>query len=188
LETYPSQTQALGLEITKIYSSLSKYWDKEAKNIFHLGDHPLDSDHLYAVRDYKDHLKLMKMPGPAVVIAGSGMCTGGRIIDHLRVGIEDSRNDIFFVGYQARGTPGRDILRYSQRPGGHVHLDGKRFNIKAKVHTLSGYSAHADQNGLLAWVASMPEKPGGIKLVHGEPRAQKVLGERLLEMGYNISE
>jgi metallo-beta-lactamase family protein len=177
----------LGLEITKIYSSLSEYWDKEAKDIFCRGDHPLDFDHLYAVRDYKAHLELMKMPGPAVIIAGSGMCTGGRIIDHLRAGIEDSRNDIFFVGYQARGTSGRDIVRYSQRPGGYVYLDGKKFNIEAKVHTLSGYSAHADQKGLLAWVASMPEKPGRIKLVHGEPRAQKVLSARLLEMGYSIS-
>ena len=83
------------------------------------------------------------------------MCTGGRIIDHLKAGIADRKNDIFFVGYQAKGTPGRDILKYSKRPGGYVVLDGERFDIKARVHMLSGYSAHADQKGLIEWVEAM---------------------------------
>ena len=107
------------------------------------------------------------------------MCTGGRIIDHLKAGITDRKNDIFFVGYQAKGTPGRDILKYSKRPGGYVVLDGERFDIKARVHALSGYSAHADQKGLIEWVEAMREKPGEIKLVHGEPAAQRELGVRL---------
>ncbi len=170
----------LGLEITKIYSSLSEYWDKEARDILRQGDHPIDFDHLYAVEGHRDHKRLLEMEGSAIVIAGSGMCTGGRIVDHLKAGIEDPRNDIFFVGYQAKGTPGRDIVRYSKRPGGYVYLDGDKFNIKAKVHTLSGYSAHADRKGLLEWVASMPEKPGRIKLVHGEPWAQKALYKAML--------
>jgi metallo-beta-lactamase family protein len=146
----------LGLEITKIYSSLSEYWDKEAKALMANGDHPVDFEGLYAVERFRDHKRLLEMDGPAVVIAGSGMCTGGRIIEHMKAGIEDSRNDIFFVGYQAKGTPGRDILKYSKRPGGYVVLDGEKFDIKAKVHQLTGYSAHADQKGLLEWVASMP--------------------------------
>ena len=171
----------LGLEITKIYSGLSEYWDKEAKHILRQGDHPIDFDYLYAVEGHRDHLKLCDMDGQAVIIAGSGMCTGGRILKHLKAGITDRKNDIFFVGYQARGTPGRDIMRYSKRPGGYVVLDGEKFDIKARVHALSGYSAHADQKELLAWVASMPEKPGRIKLVHGEARAQKALGEELVK-------
>jgi len=107
------------------------------------------------------------------------MCTGGRIIDHLKAGIADRKNDIFFVGYQAKGTPGRDILKYSKRPGGYVVLDGERFDIKARVHMLSGYSAHADQKGLIEWVEAMGEKPGEIKLVHGEPAAQRALCREL---------
>ena len=109
------------------------------------------------------------------------MCTGGRIIEHLRRGIEDPRNDIFFVGFQANGTPGRDILKYSKRPGGYVVLDGEKFDIKARVHTLSGYSAHADQKGLIEWVASMAERPGRIKLVHGENMAQEAMRRALDE-------
>ncbi|MBC2695734.1 MAG: MBL fold metallo-hydrolase [Desulfobacteraceae bacterium] len=172
----------LGLEITKIYSDLSEYWDKEAKHILRQDDHPIDFDHLYAVEGHRDHLKLCDMDGQAVIIAGSGMCTGGRILRHLKAGITDRKNNIFFVGYQAEGTPGKNIMRYSQRPGGYVVLDGEKLDIKARVHALSGYSAHADQKELLAWVASMPAKPGRIKLVHGEARAQNALGEKLLSL------
>jgi len=169
----------LGLEITKIYSRLSEYWDKEAKELKAKGDHPIDFKNLYSVERFRDHKRLLEMEGPAIVIAGSGMCTGGRIVEHLKERIEDSRNDIFFVGYQAKGTAGRDILKYSKRPGGYVILDGEKFDIKARVHVLSGYSAHADQRGLIEWVEAMPERPGRIKLVHGEIKAQKALGEEL---------
>ncbi|MCK5508215.1 MAG: MBL fold metallo-hydrolase, partial [Desulfobacterales bacterium] len=97
----------------------------------------------------------------------------------LRHGLDDPQSDIFFVGYQARGTLGRDILKYSKKPAGYVILDGERFDIKSKVHQLTGYSAHADQKGLIEWVGSMPEKPGRIKLVHGETGAQRALYKTL---------
>ena len=90
------------------------------------------------------------------------------------------------VGYQASGTPGRDIIKYSQRPGGYVNLDGKRIFIRAEVHALTGYSAHADQNDLIKWVQSMPEKPGKIKLVHGKPEAQEALKNKLHQLGYVV--
>ena len=126
------------------------------------------------------------MEGPAIILAGSGMCSGGRIVNHLKKGIDDPRNDILFVGYQAHGTPGRAIQRYSQRPGGYVVLDGERKTIKARVHTLSGYSAHADQKGLVDWIESMPEKPGAVKLVHGEEPARTTLAEVLAGRGYEV--
>ena len=154
----------LGLEITKIYSRLSEYWDREAKELKAKGDHPIDFKNLYSVERFRDHKRQLEMDGQAIIIAGSGMCTGGRIVDHLKSGIEDARNDILFVGYQAKGTAGRDILKYSKRPGGYVVLDGERFDIRAKVHQLTGYSAHADQRGLIEWVGSMPERPGRIKV------------------------
>jgi metallo-beta-lactamase family protein len=176
----------LGLKITRIYASLSDYWDKEARDLKARGDHPIDFNGLIAVKDHRDHLKLCDMHGPAIILAGSGMCTGGRIIDHLQKGIDQPQNDILFVGYQAAGTPGRAIQKYSQRPGGDVDLDGVRKTIKARVHTLSGYSAHADQKGLVNWIESMPEKPGAIKLVHGETHARKVLAEVLEGRGYEV--
>jgi metallo-beta-lactamase family protein len=176
----------LGLEITKIYSSLSDYWDKEARDLSDRGDHPIDFKGLIAVKDHRDHRKVCNMDGPAIILAGSGMCTGGRIINHLKKGIDHPKNDILFVGYQAANTSGRAIQLYSQRPDGYVDLDGERKTIKAKVHTLSGYSAHADQQGLVDWIASMSEKPGAIKLVHGEKHARKTLADVLTNRGFNV--
>ena len=156
----------LGLKITKIYSDLEQFWDKEAKALKAKGDHPIDFKNLYAVEKYRDHKRLMDIKGPAIIIAGSGMCTGGRIVDHLEHGLEDPANDIFFVGYQAKGTPGRRIIE-------------KQTPVKAGIHTLTGYSAHADQNMLVNWVKSMPTPPKKITLVHGEPKARKALSQAL---------
>jgi len=177
----------LGLELTKISSSLSEYWDREAKALLRRGDHPLNFENLYAVGNHKDHRKLLELPGPMVILAGSGMCTGGRIVDHLKAGIEDPRNDIVFVGYQAHGAPGRTIQEYAGKPGGYVDLDGERCTIRARVHVLGGYSAHADQKELIEWVQSMPEKPKCIKLVHGETGSRKALGDVLRSRGYEVA-
>lgn len=176
----------LGQQLTRIYAELSEFWDTEAQKIFRSGDHPLDFDHLHPVNSYQEHKELLDMEGPVVIVAGSGMCTGGRIIDHLKAGLENPKNDVFFVGYQAHGTPGRDMIHYSQRPDGYVKLDGEKFFIKAKVQVLSGYSAHADQKGLLNWVQAMSAKPREIKLVHGEPEAQSALRNKLLQLGYTV--
>ncbi len=153
----------LALEITNIYSSLQTFWDQEAKELQAQGNHPFDFTGLYAVDKYQDHQKLLNIDGPAIIIAGSGMCTGGRIVDHLEQGLEDPKNDIFFVGYQAKGTPGRRIIE-------------KKIPVKAGIHTLTAYSAHADQRMLVDWVHAMPEPPGEIRLVHGEKHARRALG------------
>ncbi len=176
----------LGLDITRIYASLSTYWDNEARALNRRGDHPMDFKGLFAVKDHRDHLKVCDMKGPAIILAGSGMCTGGRIVNHLKKGIEDPKNDIFFVGYQAHGTPGRAIQKYSRQPGGYVYLDGQRKTIKARVHNLFGYSAHADQKGLVDWIESMPEKPGAVKLVHGEAGARAALAEILEKKNIHV--
>ena len=99
----------LGLEITKVYAGLSEYWDQEARGHLKRGDHPIDFEGLYAVRRHSDHRDLVQTEGPMVIVAGSGMCTGGRIVNHLMDGIVKPENDILFVGYQVPGTPGRDI-------------------------------------------------------------------------------
>lgn len=178
----------LGLEITKIYSELSEYWDEEAKGLMEKGDHPLDFSFLYAVRDHRNHSRLVEeIDGPCVILAGSGMCTGGRIMDHLEAGLADPRNDILFVGYQAEGTPGRAIMEKSQRSGGSLLLNGSSIPIRARVHRMTGYSAHADQKGLLEWVEAMPERPKEIRLVHGEPDAMRSLGGVLRSKGYMVS-
>jgi metallo-beta-lactamase family protein len=178
----------LGLDITEIYARLSDYWDQDARRLHRRGDHPLDFDGLYVVERHRDHRKLCDVRDAAIIIAGSGMCSGGRIVNHLQQGIENPANDILFVGYQAAGTPGRAIQENARRPGGYVLLDGERRGINARVHTLSGYSAHADQEGLTAWLDAMDAKPGTVKLVHGNQRARQTLAGALIGKGYRVSD
>ncbi len=175
----------LGLEITRVYSRLSDFWDAEAKALLKAGDDPINFERLFGVEKHVEHARLLEVKGPAVIIAGSGMCSGGRIVHHLAAGIERPENDVVFVGYQAAGTPGRAIQEHTGG-NGTVALNGKKSTLRARVHTLSGYSAHADQKGLLDWVARMHEKPGRIHLVHGEPPARKALAAKLTERGYAV--
>ncbi len=176
----------LGLEITKIYASLSDFWDQESQDLLKEGDHPIDFKTLFSVRSYRDHQKALTVPGPTIIIAGSGMCSGGRIIDHLEAGLADEKNDVLFVGYQARGTLGRDILKYGPRKNGYARINGEKVFINAEVHKLGGYSAHADQKELVEWVEGMGEKPGEIRLVHGEREAQEGLKRVLEGKGYRV--
>jgi metallo-beta-lactamase family protein len=117
-----------------------------------------------------------------VVLAGSGMCSGGRVVNYLKRFIGKPETDIIFVGYQAHGTPGYYILR----KGEWVQLDGKRFDIRAGVHQLSGYSAHGDQADLIRFVEGFEERPKQIRLVHGEDAAREALTEELTKRGYAV--
>jgi metallo-beta-lactamase family protein len=92
----------------------------------------------------------------------------------------DPRHDVLFVGYQAAGTPGRAIQTYGPR-GGYVELDGRRIDIRAGVHTLGGYSAHADQKDLLNFIGRMRIKPRQVRLVHGDEGAKATLARLLRE-------
>jgi metallo-beta-lactamase family protein len=100
-------------------------------------------------------------------------------VNHLKIELKDHRNDVVFVGYQAEGTPGREILAHANGRTRWSGWTGGRITIRAGVHALSGYPAHADQEGLIEWVESMGDKPKRIKLVHGEPAAWKCLAEML---------
>lgn len=176
----------LGVKLTTVYAEQKAYWDQEAHDLLRKGDNPIDFKHLYSSVKFRDHQQLLEIPGPAIIIAGSGMCTGGRILDHLVVSLADSKTDILFVGYQAKGTLGRKITERSNQSNGTITIDGQTIRLRATVHTLSGYSAHADQKGLLDWVDSMSQKPGRIKLIHGEIEAQAALDDKLREKGYSV--
>ena len=139
-------------------------------------------EQLLTISSHQEHVQtveyLKKSGRPAIVIAASGMCSGGRILNYLKALIEDFRTDILFVGYQAKGTPGRVIQKYG--PGhGYVILDNRKYNIKAGIYTISGYSAHADQQNLIRFVKGMRRKPGEIRLVHGDRNAKGVLQKAL---------
>ena len=175
----------LAAKFTKVYRQLKPHWDAEALVRVRSGRHPLNFEQLYTVGNHTQHqtaVNYIKNRGhPCIVIAASGMCAGGRMVNYLKALIEDARTDILFIGYQAAGTPGRDIQNYGPK-GGWVALDGQRFDIKAGVHTISGYSAHADQHNLLNFIKRMRVRPEQVRIVHGDVRAKAELQRRCKEL------
>ncbi len=172
----------LAARFTREYRSLKRFWDAEARQRLSHGRHPLAFDQLTTIESHEDHLRavdyLAKSGRPTVVIAASGMCAGGRVVNYLKALLGDKRTDVLFVGYQAEGTPGRDIQRYGPS-GGWVRFEGQKFDIRAGVHTIGGYSAHADQKNLVDFVRRIRKGPKEVRLVHGEERARRALAEAL---------
>jgi metallo-beta-lactamase family protein len=175
----------LAQRFTALYRELQPFWDAEARARVRAGRQPLSYEQLVAIDDHEDHLanvrRLARSREPAVVIAASGMCAGGRVVNYLREMLGDPRHDVLFVGYQARGTPGHAIQAYGPR-GGYVELDGERVDIRAGIHTLSGYSAHADRDDLTRFVTRMRHLPGEVRLVHGEDTVRAAFAAHLREV------
>lgn len=124
--------------------------------------------------DTEQSMAINRIKGGAIIIAGSGMCTGGRIRHHFKQRIWDDRNTIIFTGYQARGTLGRILVDGAST----IKLFGEEYVVKCNIETLGGLSAHAGQSGLLQWINNFSPAPRTL-LVHGEPQAQDALAERL---------
>jgi metallo-beta-lactamase family protein len=179
----------MAAKFTEQYKNFKNLWDNEAKREVKSGRHPLSFEQLYTVDTHQEHLQTIEYllksrrftkVKPAIVIAASGMCSGGRIVNYLKPFLNDKTTDILFVGYQAQGTLGRDIQKYGTMSNkqGYVFIDEQKIDIKAKVHTISGYSAHADQLGLVNFVKRMRHQPTHIKIVHGDESAKQALAEK----------
>lgn len=176
----------LAARFTEVYRELKPYWDAEAQQRVSAGRHPLSFDNLYTVDSHAEHEQtvayLAKTQRPAVVLAASGMVSGGRILNYMKAMLEDEHHAVLFVGYQARGTHGRTIQEYGSRKG-WVEIDGQRYDIRAEVATIGGYSAHADQKDLVNFVKRMRRWPRQIRIVHGEDDAREALREKFKELG-----
>ena len=176
----------LAATFTRIYRDLKPFWDAEATELVSQGRHPLSFEQLTLINSHEDHLNavdyLATSHRPCVVLAGSGMCAGGRVVNYLKAMLADERNDVLFVGYQAKGTPGRDILAYGPR-GGWVEFDGQRYDICARVHQVGGYSAHAGQSDLLRFVSGIESPPTEIRIVHGDAKAKESLKSQFHSAG-----
>lgn len=170
----------MGLEITERYQRFSRLYDREALGRIARGDEPLEFENLYAVRRGSDSRRLSEVDGPIVIIAGSGMCTGGRIVNHLKELLSIETTTVVFVGYQARGTTGRRIQEAAKEPGSFVRIDGDDVRVAAHVETLSGLSAHADRRELARWLRAIPDVRS-VALHHGEPEAQAALSRYLMQ-------
>lgn len=172
----------LASRFTKAYREMKPFWDEEAQERLDQGRRPLAFDQLLTIDSHHDHLKMVNHLStsgrPAIVIAGSGMCNAGRIVNYLKAMLPDPRHDVLFVGYQAEGTPGRGIQQYGPN-GGYVWLDDEKVDIRAGVETIGGYSAHADQDDLVRFVEGMDNLPRQIRLVHGDEGAKLALSNAL---------
>jgi len=124
----------------------------------------------------EDSMAINKVSSGAIIIAGSGMCTGGRIRHHLKHRIWQERNTLIFIGYQAQGTLGRLIVDGASR----IKLYKDEYVVKARVETLGGFSAHAGQSQLMTWYKGFHQRPG-LVLVHGELEALQALATRVAE-------
>lgn len=162
----------MGLAVTETYDEFRGLFDREANERIAHGDDPLAFESLYSVRRAKDSIRLRETKGPMLVIAGNGMCTGGRIVGHLQELLPDEKTCVVFVGFQAPGTTGRAIQDAARRGTGRVYVGGEEVSVRAQIETLSGLSAHADQHELSAWLNAIPGAPR-VGLHHGEPEAQR---------------
>lgn len=154
----------MATSVTQVFKKNSYCFDEEAKKILLSGDNPLDFENLHFVRDYKESMALNTSDFPKVIISASGMCTAGRVRHHLKHNLWKAKNSVVFVGYQAHGTLGR-ILKDGAKS---VKLLGETIIVNAEIHSLEGFSGHADQPALLEWLDGFKKKPKKIFLVHGE--------------------
>lgn len=136
-----------------------------------------------AIDSARDSKALVENDAPAVIIASSGMATGGRVIHHLFAGLPDPRNTVLFVGFQAAGTRGRQLVDGAQ----HVKIFGQYVPVHARIERIDGMSAHADAGEIIRWLRTFPRAPRTTYLVHGEVGAQEALKGRIAkELGWTV--
>lgn len=161
----------MAIEATEVYSRFRHLY--EAKLFEHGSQQPI-LDNLIMTKTSEESMSINRIESGAIIIAGSGMCTGGRVLHHLKHNIWKPQCHVVIVGFQAHGTLGRRLVDGAE----HIRLWGETIKINATIHTVGGLSAHADQAGLLDWYAGFDGRPP-VCLVHGEPRAQTTLAEQL---------
>jgi metallo-beta-lactamase family protein len=136
-----------------------------------------------AVDSAKDSIALVQDDTPAIVIASSGMATGGRVVHHLFAGLPDPRNTVLFVGFQGAGTRGRQLIEGAR----HVKMYGQEVPVKAQIAKLNGMSSHADAGEIIKWLRTFPRAPKVTYLVHGELPAQEALKASIQkELSWNV--
>jgi len=161
----------MAVDITAVFEKHPEVMDQETQDMIRAGGHPFSFPGLHLVKTTEESKAINSVKGPGLIMAGSGMCQGGRIKHHLIQNIGRSENTILFVGFQARGTLGRQILEGKSM----VRIHGMNFSVGARIARIQGFSAHADKRGLLAWAGHFQKPPRRLFLVHGEPEATESL-------------
>jgi metallo-beta-lactamase family protein len=154
----------MAVSATEIYRAHTECYDEEARALVERRDSPFDFPGLEFTRELEESKRLNDLREPCIVISASGMATHGRIRHHLVHGLSEERNTVLFVGFQALGTLGRQLVDGATS----VHIFGDEVPVRAQIRTASGFSAHADRDGLLRWLQGLQEEPQLVLVNHGE--------------------
>jgi len=167
--------------VTEVFRKNAQVFDEDARNYILSGDDPLDFKNLKFTRSTEESKALNADKKAKVIISASGMCEAGRIRHHLKHHLWDPKSSVVFVGYQAAGTLGRTLLEGKK----DITLFGEAIHVEAEIYNLEGFSGHADQKGLLAWLSGFEKPPKQVFLVHGEEQAKLDLAALIKEkLGY----
>ncbi len=164
----------MAIAATEVYLRHSELFDREARAAFAANQEASLLPNLHFSRTSQDSMALNRIRRGAIIVAASGMCTGGRIVHHLKHNAWRRETHIIIVGFQARGTTGRMLVDGAR----HIRLWGETIRVAAQVHTVGGLSAHADQEALGNWYGAVAGRPP-VALVHGEAEARLALAARL---------
>ncbi len=167
----------MAINVTELFERYPDFLDEHTRGLLRAGEHPLDFPGLYLSRNHNDSKAINAVRGTAVILAGSGMCTGGRIKHHLVHNLSRPESTILFVGYQSPDTLGGQIVR-GRNP---VRIHGREREVKADIAQLYGLSAHADHDGLLAYLDAVQPRPRRLFLTHGEERVAEKFAEEIRE-------
>lgn len=172
----------LTVKVTEVFQRHPDCFDEEAREHLTGDDSPFDFDGLSYVSEKVDSQAIDVADGPAIILSASGMCEAGRVLHHLRATVEDPKNAVIIVGFQAQHTLGRRIVE--RRP--RIRIFGVERDLRAEVVVLNGFSAHADRDDLLAYAEATRErgKLREVVLVHGEDKSLAALRESLLERSF----
>jgi metallo-beta-lactamase family protein len=168
----------MAIEASEVYWKHSGLFDEEAQAMHVRAGSMPPLPNLTLCRTAQESMTINRIPHGAIIIAGSGMCTGGRIVHHLEHNLARPECDLVFTGFQAQGTLGRAIVDGRD----YVRINGAPVKVAARVHTLGGFSAHGDQHDLLRWYGQLPGQPP-VWLVHGEPASSTALRDVLRQRG-----
>jgi metallo-beta-lactamase family protein len=169
--------------VTHVYAQSAEEHDEDMKLSVEEGRSNLEPDNLFLIRDRNQSMELNHRPGPMVIISGSGMANGGRIVHHLFHRLGDKSTVVLFTGYQAEGTLGRRILEGEPI----VRVLKQEVTVRAKIEKLNALSAHADQEETMQWLKGFKQPPKKTFLVHGELPAQEALREKIQEeLGWEV--
>ena len=163
----------MAIRVTEVFRRHRELFDEEAMDRIARGQHPCDFKGLTLTRTAAESKAINTQGGTSIIIAGSGMCTGGRIKHHIANNIERPESVILFVGYQAKGTLGRHILQGAE----HVRLFGQEREVLARIEKVNGMSAHADRGELLRWLKGLKTPPEQVFVIHGEEDATTAFAE-----------